>query len=38
VGCCNWDASESRSEILGQFGNVVLEEYGEDRLGRSCEK
>jgi len=28
----------SRSEILGRFGNVVLEEYGENQLGRSCEK
>ena len=24
--------------VLGQSGNVVLEEHGENQLGRSCEK
>ena len=32
------DSSESRSEILGNFPNVMLEKYGEDQLERSCEK
>ena len=38
VWCWNLDTSESRSEILGKFLNVVLEKDGEDRLDRSCEK
>jgi hypothetical protein len=32
------DTSESRSEVSGEFGNVVLEKNGEDQLDRSCEK
>jgi len=38
VWCSSLDASRSRSEIPGKFRNVVLEEDGEDQLGRSCEK
>ena len=34
----NLDTAESRSEIPGKFWNVVLEEDGDDQLGRSCEK
>ena len=36
--CWNLDISKSRSEIPGQFWNVVLEKDGEDYLDRSCEK
>ena len=32
------DTSESRSEIIWKFRNVVLEKDGEDPLDRSCEK
>jgi hypothetical protein len=32
------DTSGSRSEIAGQFTNVVLDKYGKDQLDRSCEK
>jgi hypothetical protein len=35
--CWNWDTSESRSEIPGNFWNVVLKKDG-DQLDRSCEK
>ena len=34
----NLGTSESRSEILWKFRNVVLEKDGEDWLDRSCEK
>jgi hypothetical protein len=30
VWCWEWDTSESRSEISGEFWNVVLEKDGED--------
>ena len=30
-------SSESRSEICGKFGNVVLENDGDDQLDRPCE-
>ena len=33
-----FDTSERRSEIPGQFLNVVLEKDGEDQLDRSCEE
>jgi len=32
------DTLESRSEIPGEFWNVVLEKDGKDQLGRSYEK
>ena len=32
------DTSESRSEIPGEFSNVVLEKDEEHQLSRSCEK
>jgi len=32
------DFSESRSEIPGKFCNMILENDGEDKLDRSCEK
>jgi len=32
------DFSESRSEMPGKFCNMVLENDGEDKLDRSCEK
>jgi hypothetical protein len=38
VWCWNVDTSESRSEVSGEFWNVVLEKNGEDQLDRSCEK
>jgi hypothetical protein len=34
----NLETSESISEILGKFGNVVLGKAGEELLGRKCEK
>jgi hypothetical protein len=37
VWCWNVDTSESRSEILVMFLNVMLEKDGEDHLGRLCE-
>jgi len=38
VWCWNLETSESVSEILGKFWDVVLEKDGEDQLGRSYEK
>ena len=35
--CLKTVTSESRSEICGKFGNVVLEKDGDDRLDRPCE-
>jgi hypothetical protein len=32
VWCWNFDTSESRKEIPGQFWNVVREKDGEDQL------
>ena len=32
------DTSESRSEMPGQFLNVVLEKDGGDKFDQSCEK
>jgi hypothetical protein len=32
------DIKESRSEVPWKFWNVVLEENGESKLNRSCEK
>jgi len=34
----NLDTSESRSQIHGEFLNVVLEKEGKDQLDLSCEK
>ena len=36
VWCCNLDTSESWSQILKEFQNVVMEK-DEDQLDRSCE-
>jgi hypothetical protein len=38
VWCWNLDAAENRSEISGNFWNVVLQKVREDELDRSCEK
>jgi len=38
IWCWNLDDSGSRSETLGKFWNVVLEEDGKDELDRPCEK
>ena len=38
IWCWNLDTSDSRSEVSGQFWNVVLEKDGEDRLDWSFEK
>jgi len=38
VWCRNWGTSGSRSEIPGEFWNVMLERDREDRLDWSCEK
>ena len=38
VWCSNLDASGSKSETSGKFGNVVLEKDGKYQLDRSCEK
>jgi hypothetical protein len=37
-GAVTWDTSESRSETLGKFWNVVLDEDGEEQSDRLCEK
>ena len=36
--CWKWDTSESTTEILGKFWNVVLEKDEEDQFDWSCEK
>ena len=38
VGAGTWDNSESRSGILGEFWNAVMEKDEEDQLDQPCEK
>jgi hypothetical protein len=38
VRCWNLDTWENGSEIPGKLWNAVLEKYGEDQLGPTCEK
>jgi len=38
VWCWNLDTSEIRSDIIGEFWNVVLEKDGEDHLDGSRKK